>query len=102
MALSKPQFLEALGALTGLPKTDNVKLVHAYTQVVVDALARDGEVTLPDLVKILLKDKAATVDHPKRNPFTGVTVIVKAKPATKKILAKATGTLKRAVIKPAA
>jgi len=98
MTLNKTQLVNLLAAQLGSTKTDCDKFLTGLTVVVTAALKGGNDVTLPGLVKISLKEMPATEEKLKKNPFTGQMVTAKAKPASKKVRAKALGYLKKAVI----
>ena len=95
--MTKTQLIEALATHLGSTKSDCGKFVDGLTEVVTASLKTEGEVTVPGLVKIVLKDKAATEAHTKLNPFTRKMVDVPAKPASKKVAAKPLAALKKAI-----
>lgn len=96
--MTKIQFIDALATKLGMPKTETAKIVDGLTEMATEALHKDGEITIPGLVKILVKDKPATGEVEKKNAFTGKMMTVKAKPASKKVLARPTGALKKSFL----
>lgn len=92
--LTKSQLLEAVADKTATTKKDVSKFLDALREVVVEQLKGPGTVTLPGMLKITLKDKPATPERPGKNPFTGESITIKAKPASKQIRAAALKALK--------
>jgi nucleoid DNA-binding protein len=95
--MTKAQFVEALATNLGIPKPEAANIVESYTALALATLKAEGEITLPGLVKIVLKDKPAQPEKQKMNPFTKTMVTVKAKPASKKVVARPVGPLKKAI-----
>jgi len=95
--MTKNQLITNLSAKTGATKTDAGKFLEGFTAVVTEALKAEGEVTLPGLVKLVVKDTPAKPAGVARNPFTKQMVDVPAKPASKRVKAKPLGPLKKAV-----
>ena len=95
--MTKTQFITLLAEHTGNTQTVTEKFVNSYAEVVTAALKAEGEMTIPGLVKLGMKEKAAQPEKVKKNPFTGQMMTVKAKPASKKVTAKAIAALKKAV-----
>jgi len=96
--MSKSKFIEAIATRLGVTKADASKYVDHYAAAVVEALRAEGEVTLPGLVKITLKDTPAQPEGERMNPFTKQMVKVAAKPASKKVKVRPIAHLKKAVI----
>jgi nucleoid DNA-binding protein len=63
----------------------------ALTQIMAADLGKKGcgEFNLNGLVKLKTVNKPATKARPGRNPFTGEEIMIKAKPASRKIRARA-------------
>ncbi len=95
--MTKNQLLSAIADKTGSIKTDTAKFLDGLTASVTEALKTEGEVTLPGLVKLVVKDTPAKPAGVARNPFTKKMVEVPAKPASKKVKAKPLAPLKKAV-----
>lgn len=98
MSMSKSQFVESIATRLGVSKGDAAKYVDHYAAAVVDALLAGGEVKLPGLVKIKLKDTPARPAGQRMNPFTKQMADVAAKPASKKVKVIAMASLKKAVV----
>jgi nucleoid DNA-binding protein len=96
--MTKSQFVEAIATRLGITKGDASKYVDHYAAAVVDALKAEGEITLPGLVKITLKDTPAKPECQRMNPFTKQMATVAAKPASKKVKVRPVSPLKKAVV----
>ena len=95
--MTKTQFITLLAEHTGNTQTATEKFVNSYAEVVAAALKAQGEITIPGLVKLVVKEKEAQPEKQQKNPFTGLMITVKAKPASKKIVVKPITALKKAV-----
>ena len=94
---TKTQLIAELATVLGTTKAETSKFIDTYADVLTAALKADGEVTVPGLVKIVLKDKPATEERMAMNPFTKKMAKVAAKPASKKVAARPLSPLKKAV-----
>lgn len=92
--LTKPQLLKALAESTGFSQTDVGKTLDAFEALVRAELRRAGSITLPGLLKIAKKDVPAKPARDGRNPATGETIRIKAKPASKTVRVRALKGLK--------
>jgi nucleoid DNA-binding protein len=95
--MTKPKMMDAISDKTDLAKKDCTAIYDALVEVVAEQLRTTGAITLPGLVKLTVKDVPARPEHPGKNPFTGEDIIVKAKPASKRIKALPLKPLKDAV-----
>ena len=96
--MTKTQFTEALATTMGITKSEASKVIDAYATTATASLKANGEITLPGLVKLTLKDTPAQPECQKMNPFTKQMVTVAAKPASKKVKVKPIAALKKAVV----
>lgn len=96
--MTKTQLAESLAQKLGHTKLEASKFIDCYAEVVAAALKNDGEVTVPGLVKLKLKDTPATPECERMNPFTKQMAKVAAKPASKKVKVSPVAALKKAVI----
>jgi len=85
--LTKSQLMDAISEKTDLAKKDCTAVYDALVEVIGEQLQGVGALTLPALLKLSVKDKPATPERPGKNPFTGEDIIIKAKPASKKVKA---------------
>jgi nucleoid DNA-binding protein len=95
--MTKPKMMDAISDKTDLAKKDCTAIYDALVEVVTEQLQSEGAITLPGLVKLTVKDVAAQPERPGKNPFTGEDIIVKAKPASKRVKALPLKPLKDAV-----
>ena len=96
--LTKSKLLAEVAERSGITKKQADEVLSALRSVVVEQLQSGASVVLPDMIKLTLKDKPATPERPGRNPFTGETIMVKAKPASKAIKALPLKALKEAIV----
>lgn len=95
--MNKTQLIDLLAAKLGSTKTDCGKFLDGLASVVGEALAKEGDVVLPGIVKITVKQMPAKPEQQRMNPFTKQMITVAAKPASKKVKAKPLAPLKKAV-----
>lgn len=80
-APSKAQLMILLSERSGVPKSDVIKVMSALDDTVKKSLKSHREFTLPGLLKVRVAHRKATKARPGRNPQTGETITIKAKPA---------------------
>jgi nucleoid DNA-binding protein len=88
---SKSDLVKTIAAATEL-KTGKVKEVFdALTQIIAADLGKrgPGEFNFNGLLKLKTVNKPATKARKGRNPFTGEEITIKAKPASRKVRARA-------------
>jgi nucleoid DNA-binding protein len=97
--LTKSQFVAALAEKTGVTKKQASAMLDAMNSIIVKQLGKQGpgEVTIPGLLKLTVKDKPAVPEHEGVNPFTKQPTIIKAKPASKTVKARSVKALNDAV-----
>lgn len=99
--LTKAQVIELLAEEVQLPKKQVAGLLEQLNELMVQQLKRKevGVFTIPFLgVKTKLVQKPKTKAREGRNPATGETIMIKAKPARKVVKAQAMKALKDAVL----
>lgn len=96
--MTKTQLVEAISQKLGHTKSEVSKFVDCYAETIAGALRQDGEIVVPGLVKLKLKDTPATPECERMNPFTKQMAKVAAKPASKKVKASPVAALKKAVV----
>jgi nucleoid DNA-binding protein len=89
--LTKSQFVAAIAEQSGVTKKQATAMLEAMNSIIVKQLGKQGpgEVTLPGLLKLTVKEKPAVPEHEGINPFTKQPTIIKAKPASKAVKARA-------------
>ncbi len=83
-AYTKSQVMSYLADCTELTKKDISNVFDALNQLMEHHLkgrSGPGEFTLPGFMKCVIKRKPATKARPGVNPFTGESIMIKAKPA---------------------
>ena len=93
-ALTKSQLASELAAKADLTKAQVNAVFDAMNDLVGKELKAGRPLTIPGLVKIRLVHKAATPARAGRNPATGETITIKAKPARKVVKVRALKALK--------
>ena len=94
--LTKAQFIAALAESAGLDKKSASNVLDALLDLVKKQLGDGGpgEVTVPGLIKLKAKVTPATQDRDGVNPFTKEKMLIKGKPASRKIRASVVKPLK--------
>lgn len=97
--MTKSQFVAAVAEKCGVSKKQAVEMLDAVNAIVVKQLGKQGpgEVTIPGLLKLTVKEKPAVPEHEGINPFTKEPTIIKAKPASRAVKARAIKALNDAV-----
>lgn len=95
--MTKSEFIVALADKSGLQKKDITAVLEALDSIVVSELKKNGEITLPGLLKVKAVNKPAQPAREGINPFTKEKIMVKAKPASLAVKAGAVKALKDAV-----
>lgn len=94
--LTKAQFFAAVASKADVTTTSIIAIFNRVNEVVAEQLGPKGpgKVTVPDIVRLHVVDKPATPEREILSPFTKEMVLVKAKPASRKVKAVADGKLK--------
>ncbi len=98
--LTKAQVIADIAEKAELDK----KSVNSVFDTLFDVIKRElsgrgpGEFVLPGLLKVKVVKKAATKDRPGKNPATGESIVIKGKPASKRIKVSALKNLKDVVL----
>lgn len=80
-AMSKSQVLAALAEKSGLSKADVGGLIEELGDLIGSELNAGNPFNVPGLMKVSTRVKAAVAAGPRKNPFTGETIMGAAKPA---------------------
>lgn len=91
MALTKSELVNALAKQTGTTKADAARCLDAIGDIITTALSNGDEVTLPNIGKLAVVQKA---ERQGRNPRTGETKTI---PAQKALKFKVASALKTAI-----
>ena len=96
---TKSELLSALAAKACIGKKETVLVLDALEEVMHAHLKKGGpeKFVLPGILKIVVKNVAARKARKGRNPLTGEEIMLKAKPASKKVKITALKNLKAAV-----
>jgi nucleoid DNA-binding protein len=93
--LTKAQVITEIAESSELDKKSVVRVFDGLTELIKKELRKpNGEFVIPGLIKLRAVKKSATKERPGTNPFTGQPMVIKAKPATKKVRATALKALK--------
>jgi nucleoid DNA-binding protein len=95
--MTKSEFIAELAEKSGLQKKDVNSVLDALNTLAVQELQKNGEMTLPGLVKLRAVHKPATAEKPGINPFTKQPITVKAKPASTAVKASVVKALKDSI-----
>lgn len=95
--LTKTQLIESLVTSTALDKKTVVTVLDGLATLVESTLKNGDGLTIPDVAKLSVKEKPATVERQGINPFTKQPITIAAKPATKKVVLKPAPSLKKAL-----
>jgi nucleoid DNA-binding protein len=96
--MTKTEFTNNVAQKLNISKADASRFADAYAEVAVEALRTGDDVTLPGLVKLVVRDKPARPERQGVNPLTKQQITIKAKPASKRVGARPIAALKKAVI----
>jgi DNA-binding protein HU-beta len=88
-APTKSQVVSAVASQADLSKKQVGAVLEALTNQMKKALKGPGVFTLPGVCKMRVVKKAATKAREGVNPFTGEKMMIKAKPASKKVRIRA-------------
>ena len=94
--MTKAQVIGEIAQYSELDKKSVSKVFEGLTDLIKKQLGPrgPGEFVIPGLLKLKAVKKPATKDRPGINPFTKQPIIIKGKPASKKIRASALKSLK--------
>lgn len=73
--MNKTELVAALAEKTGVRKKDTDNTINAFTEVIIEALKRDGKVQLPGFGTFEVRERAARTG---RNPHTGEAIEIAA------------------------
>lgn len=87
--MTKTQLITALASeMDGTTKTHVKAFLNALTEVAGKTLKKDSNFTIPGIAKLVLHKVPAKPERQGRNPATGATMTISAKPASKKLKAR--------------
>ena len=94
--MTKAQVISEIAEFAQLEKKEVARVFDALSEVIKKELGKKGpgEFVIPGLLKLKSVRKDPTKDRPGINPFNKQPIIIKGKPASKKIRATALKALK--------
>lgn len=95
--MTKTQLIETIATATGLDKKAVGGVLASLVLTVEEQLKKGEAVTVPDLAKFSVKEKAATPERQGVNPFTKAPITIAAKPESRKVTVKPVAGLKKAL-----
>ena len=95
--MTKTEFISAVATKAGIEKKQANAVLMAVGDIVVDELKKNGEVTLPGLLKMKIRVRAATPEREGIHPITKQPTIFKAKPERRVVKAAPVKALKDSV-----
>ncbi len=96
--LLKSELISKLSDKTDFHKKAIMELFEALAELVKEEILAGKDVVLPGLVKISIKDKAATKERSGINPFNKQPMVIQAKPASKRVHVCAVRAFKEEVV----
>jgi DNA-binding protein HU-beta len=97
MPLTQTQLADAVADRSGLTRADAKKALAALEDVVLEQLGEAEKVKIGGLVQLTVRLKPATKAREGRNPATGETITIAAKPASVDVRARALAKAKQAL-----
>lgn len=88
-APTKSQIVAAIADQTDLTKKQVAAVFEALNGIIKKSLKGAGVFTMPGVAKMRVVKKAATKAREGVNPFTGDKIMIKAKPASKRVRIRA-------------
>ena len=95
--LTKSEFIAAVAQKAGMDKKQATAVLTAVSEVVMEHLRQDGEVTLPGLLKMKVRNRPASPEREGLHPITKQPTIFKARPERRVVKASPVKALKDAV-----
>jgi nucleoid DNA-binding protein len=97
MALTQTQLITRLSEETELSKADVKSVLNALEETILSEISQAEKVKIGSLVQLQVKLKPATKAREGRNPATGETITIAAKPASVQIKARPPAKAKNAL-----
>jgi nucleoid DNA-binding protein len=94
---TKSEIFAAIAEKTELSKKQVGCVFEELLNVIKKSLKTNEAFTMPGLCKMMVKKKPATKAREGKNPFTGETIMIKAKPASKTVRIRPIKALKEMV-----
>jgi nucleoid DNA-binding protein len=96
-APTKSQIFKSIAETTQLTRKQVAAVLEALDGEVKKSLKSAGVFTIPNLCKIVVRMRPATKAREGRNPATGETIMIPAKPASKTVRVRALKPLKEVI-----
>lgn len=97
--MTKTELFSSIAEKCEISKVQVSRVFDALRDIVVAELKHGRPISVPDLLKIVMQHKKATPAREGRNPATGESIRIKAKPARSVVKARILKKLKDAVQK---
>ena len=97
MALTQTQLADAVAERSGLSRPEAKRALGALEEVVLDQIGQAEKVKIGGIVQFTVRMKPATKEREGRNPATGETITISAKPASVDVRARALSKAKAAL-----
>lgn len=88
MAMTQTQLADAVAEKAGLSRADAKKAIAALEDVVVEQIGKAEKVKIGGVVQIEARYRPPTQEREGRNPATGETITISAKPASVAVKAR--------------
>ncbi|HEY8409203.1 MAG TPA: HU family DNA-binding protein [Gaiellaceae bacterium] len=88
MAMTQTQLADAVAEKAGLSRADAKKAIAALEDVVVEQIGKAEKVKIGGVVQIEARYRPPTQEREGRNPATGETITIAAKPASVAVKAR--------------
>lgn len=88
MAMTQTQLADAVAEKAGLSRADAKKAISALEDVVIEEIGKAEKVKIGGIVQIEARFRPPTQEREGRNPATGETITIAAKPASVAVKAR--------------
>jgi DNA-binding protein HU-beta len=88
MAMTQTQLADAVAEKAGMSRADAKKAITALEEVVVEEIGKAEKIKIGGIVQIEARMRPATQEREGRNPATGETITISAKPASVAVKAR--------------
>jgi DNA-binding protein HU-beta len=88
MAMTQTQLADAVAEKSGLSRADAKKAISALEDVVIEEIGKAEKVKIGGIVQIEARFRPPTQEREGRNPATGETITISAKPASVAVKAR--------------
>jgi DNA-binding protein HU-beta len=88
MAMTQTQLADAVAEKAGLSRADAKKAIAALEDVVIEQIGKAEKVKIGGVVQIEARYRPPTAEREGRNPATGETITIAAKPASVAVKAR--------------